>query len=377
MDIYWIKNKKKCGPATVPDVVSLLQMGEITPDTKGWHSGVDGWKPLRELPAMADFISSTPPPLPDTPPDLPEGPAGESAGEAVPAPGTTVKHANVQLHMNEREAADVNLQEMGFPSPWLRLLARLVDTSLYFALGMAVLYMTGEPYDSIYSPQGLLFWTPMLLMEAAFLSRWGTTPGKKILGICVCSFGDRKELAFSRAFIRSLFVFILGMGMMMSLLAPIMMLISYFVLRRRGVCWWDMRALTVPIRKKRTRASRIVFCLGSIYFMTVLSGYFMQPWIAPIMHDLREVSPEYARFMEPFLQDNLGTNGAADSNGTLGPMQRLLDSRKAPAAATPAEQPAAPEPTPATPVPAPAAPAPAPAAEPAPAAPERTPAPEA
>lgn len=35
MDIYWIADKKKCGPATVPDVISLVQMGELTPRYQG------------------------------------------------------------------------------------------------------------------------------------------------------------------------------------------------------------------------------------------------------------------------------------------------------------------------------------------------------
>ncbi len=57
MDIYWIKDKSQCGPSTVPDVISLLQMGELTPETLGWHAGCKKWLPLRELPALADFLN--------------------------------------------------------------------------------------------------------------------------------------------------------------------------------------------------------------------------------------------------------------------------------------------------------------------------------
>ena len=56
MDIYWIADKRQCGPATVPDVLSLVQMGELSPDTRGWHAGCENWMPLRELPALADFL---------------------------------------------------------------------------------------------------------------------------------------------------------------------------------------------------------------------------------------------------------------------------------------------------------------------------------
>ncbi|MBQ9835074.1 MAG: DUF4339 domain-containing protein [Akkermansia sp.] len=58
MDIYWIENGKRKGPVTVPDIISLVQMGELTPDTQGWHAGCAAWMPLRELPALADFLGN-------------------------------------------------------------------------------------------------------------------------------------------------------------------------------------------------------------------------------------------------------------------------------------------------------------------------------
>ena len=82
MDIYWIADKKQCGPATVPDVLSLVQMGELTPDTRGWHAGCEKWMPLRELPALADFLEEKPEPEPaEELPPVPDS-AAEEGGAA-------------------------------------------------------------------------------------------------------------------------------------------------------------------------------------------------------------------------------------------------------------------------------------------------------
>ena len=53
MRIYWIEDKKKHGPISVPEVISRVQMGELSPTTKAWHKGCEQWMPLKDLPALA------------------------------------------------------------------------------------------------------------------------------------------------------------------------------------------------------------------------------------------------------------------------------------------------------------------------------------
>ena len=114
MDIYWIADKRKCGPATVPDVISLVQMGELTPDTKGWHAGCEQWMPLRELPALVDFLQEKP--APEAEEELPPVPAAGAEAEERP------------------DVVPENAVRVYLPSPAARMLARLVDMALYMAL---------------------------------------------------------------------------------------------------------------------------------------------------------------------------------------------------------------------------------------------------
>lgn len=317
MDIYWIKDKRKCGPAPVPDVISLIQMGELSPDDKGWHSGVKGWQPLRELPALVDFLggfqptepapapaqtatepmaapapgnAATPPPLPATPPPLP-----------ATAQGTV----RMNLNLNKHAAAGVDPSQVEIAAPWMRLLARLMDTALYMTLGMGLLYLAGATYDSLMSPFGhtaFLFWLPMILLEAVMLHKRGTTLGKKLFGISIATFGPVQNLPLGTAVRRSLFVFILGMGMMFSIFPAVAMFISYMLLRSNGLCWWDARALTLPVCVRKPGAKQIVITLSGLYAMLLLWGVFMQPWIGPMYNEILKVSPEYAKLMEPLMQ---------------------------------------------------------------------------
>lgn len=80
MDIYWIKDKQRRGPATVPDILSLVQSGELTPDTLGWHAGCTGWQPLRELPALCDFLRE---PEPETEEEAPRAGDSKRTGDDV------------------------------------------------------------------------------------------------------------------------------------------------------------------------------------------------------------------------------------------------------------------------------------------------------
>ena len=312
MDIYWIKDKKKCGPATVPDVVSLLQMGEITPETKGWHIGVQGWKPLRELPALADFMSPAPSAQEDKPesPKTPEAPAPEQPArtqrierprqeEGAPEPAPATPYEQLQEKFKEEGLSPDG--KVAIPAPYQRFLARLVDTVLYLAIGMSVLYAAGAPFDSAFSPANLFFWMPMILLEAYFLSTKGTTPGKKLMGIRIAAVGPYGPLTFGRALRRSLSVFILGMGMLILPIMVVTMAFSYFRARKDGICWWDFRAFTIPVSKQAPRPARIIVALGGIYFLVVLAGVFMQPWVVPMYQELSKTSPAAARILEPYV----------------------------------------------------------------------------
>ncbi len=315
MDIYWIKDKRQCGPSTVPDVISLVQMGELTPDTLGWHAGCRQWLPLRELPALADFLNkdsrleseteevqmaphsgeADEAPLPSAP--EPEATSGGDEDEPLP-PVSPVSTPSSSSPAEHGSAA----QRVYLPSPLTRLMARFVDYGLYVAAFYGVLYLRQVPYDvTLLLSVNPLLWMPMVAIEALLLSIWGTTPGKALMGIRMSTFGDAPNLGFLRAFMRSLMVFTLGMGVMMPQLLPVMLAFSYWMLRRRGITPWDARCSTLPTRKAPVLPSRYVLAVISLYICVVLAGSCVQGWFPAILADVEKQSPELAQKLRHYM----------------------------------------------------------------------------
>ncbi len=305
MDIYWIKDKKQCGPSTVPDVISLLQVGELTPDTLGWHSGCQKWVPLRELPALADFLKKDATTPAEEEPEASETPSTPEEEPAAPAPAQQEESASLPAIPGEeapKEAATA--RRVYLPSPVARLLARFVDYGLYTMLFYSVLYLREVPYDAaLLLSVNPLLWLPMVALEAGLLSTWGTTPGKALMGIRITTFGDAPRLGYLRAFMRSLMVFTLGMGVMMPQLLPIMLAFEYWMLRRRGITPWDARCSTLPTQSTPALPSRYVLAIITLYTSAVIAASCVQPWFNAMVADIEKSSPELARTLRQYLPE--------------------------------------------------------------------------
>lgn len=298
MNIYWIQDKQRRGPATAPDVITLVQMGEISADTLGWHAGCKGWMPLRELPALADFLN-----------ELHETSKGQEAAEQAPLPETeetkpahperTEGAAPAPEPMQDQQSQNANRLYM--PSPSIRLIARLVDCSIYSTIVMGVLYALKAPYFELYLPSCPLFWIPMVLLETFCLCRWNATPGKALLGITVRPFGPRDNLLFGQALIRSVYVFIGGVGLYIPYLSVAMMLLSYFVLKRKRICFWDLRMFTMPVRKGPQRPERVIIGIICIFMCAQLTSAFIRPWLPDMVQVIEQNSPETAGLLRNML----------------------------------------------------------------------------
>ena len=197
MRIYWIVNGQQHGPASVPDVISKLQLGELEPHTLGWHSGCDNWLPLCELPALTDYFTEL------------------SAAHLPPEPEPAAQ-AESRLPLLHSSIIKVMLA-----GPATRFLARMVDMALYATLMMGIMYFFQVPYKDFFHPGAPLFWLPMVLIEAYMVSAWGGTPGKFWLGIRLQSIKGQRTVA--GALKRSVLVFILGVGCMHALLMHVFM----------------------------------------------------------------------------------------------------------------------------------------------------------
>lgn len=299
MKIYWIENKTKKGPISVPELISRVQMGELTVDTLGWHAGCEKWMPLRELPALADCLhelaahtkgESVPPPggaLPPLPP-IPPAPA-------APAP------VHIQLNIPANGVAFPG--DPIEPAPiWARLTARLVDYTLYATLVMAIMYALRVPFNEYLIPSAPTFWLPMLFVEAILLNTFSTTPGKKLMGISISTIGEGNNLTFGRAFARSFSVMVLGMGCFLFPFNIIMMLVAYFMLRRRGITLWDARALTMPIRRVNSGAGGMITAALTLVIGVHLIGFFMQPWVPSMLDRISSDSPQLAEKLQKYMK---------------------------------------------------------------------------
>ncbi len=274
MDIYWIADKKKCGPATVPDVLSLVQMGELTPDTRGWHAGCEQWMPLRELPALAGFLQEK-----QVEEALPEVP-GETE---TPSPGGPEGAVRVYL-----------------PSPAVRLLARLVDMALYLALVYGVIYVRQIPFNAFLLPSCPLLWVAFVALEAGLVSSLGTTPGKALLGIQVRRVNSG-PMTLGCALSRASMVFVCGMGMMVSLLPLFMMGYSWWMLRSRGISLWDARCATLPLMLKPASVARQILAVCVVFACFHVSSLCLQPWLPGMIEAVERESPEAGQYLRGLL----------------------------------------------------------------------------
>lgn len=278
MQIYWIKDRQRCGPAAIPDVLGMVQLGELTPDTLGWHSGCEKWLPLRELPALADYLNEK---------------NDESGDEPKPAaapprdPAAPITSVDDFLHVV-------------LPDPSTRLLARLVDMAIYATLALGIMYTFRVPYSIAYMPGSPIFWLPMLIIEALLLSSFRTTPGKRWMGIHFTAV--MRPIRPSNGLLRTGLMFVCGLGCMLGYVTLVTLVLSYISIKRRGLVMWDIASGTLPTQapQKPTVISRV----AAVFFLLCaaqLCGRFMMPWMPDMIAELREYAPSMAQMFEQLM----------------------------------------------------------------------------
>lgn len=280
MRIYWIKDGRQYGPASVPDVQSMLELGELTPDTLGWHTGCEGWHPLRELPALADIMT----------PSVSEMTIGE------------LSELNSRTDTNLPPLPRTIMLDVTVPSPVVRFLARMVDIALYCTIVLAIMYEFHVPYMHYFHPGALFFWFPMILIEALLLALWGTTPGKRLMGIRLQCIKGR--ITYASALMRSLLAFIMGTGCLYAFLAPVMLTFSYITVRRRGLAFWDAQTTILPVVIQSSTLIKKLFVCIFLFLSFQLSAIYMTPWVPDIIDQLRETNPETAKVLEELMSQN-------------------------------------------------------------------------
>ncbi len=269
MYIYWLENQRRCGPATVPDVLSKIHLGELTWDTLGWHSGCQEWLPLRCLPALADFAELDPPQM--------------DKGEEERQPQPVLREAPIPV------------QPVRLPTPMVRFAARVTDCTIYATLVLGVAYALGLQFHPYLLPGHPLFWVGMPVLEALLLRIWRTTPGKRWMGIKVTCASKAGYLTMLG---RSLCVFVFGMGCMLPLLMLIMCFFSYRNVRRCGLARWDTLSGVIPVALPTTTPAMVFLMVPFILLCMQLCSYFVFPWLPDMIQLMQEQNPQAAEFIQ-------------------------------------------------------------------------------
>ncbi|MBE6419508.1 MAG: RDD family protein [Akkermansiaceae bacterium] len=284
MQIYWIENKQKHGPIAVPDVITRIQMGELDPATTlGWHTGCEKWVPLRELPALADFLSE----MRDK---------SKQQTEEAEEPKDEIDRL---LTPSEPEKAST--QQMPSPVTVLlppsfgnRIIARLTDYAIYAAIFMGICYLFKVSYNQYLLFSTPSFWFLSILIETYLLSKYGATPGKRMMGITVRALQDGNKPSPRAALSRSFGVFILGMGCFIPILAIIMLIITSVMINKGGLTLWENRSRTIALSVPG-KAPAAFLCIVIIFISMQIVGYCTLPWIPDLINQVSQVSPELAQ----------------------------------------------------------------------------------
>jgi uncharacterized RDD family membrane protein YckC len=208
MDIWIIQDGAKQGPIHDFEVRRRIESGELAADTPAWHEGLDGWRPLVEISLFSREFDRL----------------EEHRNVAGEAPGT------LPMPADTRDG----------PHLGRRFWARWFDLYLFSGVWWMVIWAAGRDVGGILqNPWIILFhYVPWFVLEAVLLQRFGTTPGKWLLGIRVIN--DKGTLlSLAESTRRAARVLFLGIGFGWGYLVLICQVMAFFTARRIGRPLWD------------------------------------------------------------------------------------------------------------------------------------------
>lgn len=244
MDIWIIQDGEKSGPIHDFEIRRKIESGELPSSTPAWHEGLAAWKPLAELPLFQGEFDRVPAeesePVPDLPPPLPE------------------------------------------PSvPFRRFWARWFDLYLFAGVWWIAMWATGRDIGAtLMNPWILLFqYVPWFVLETFLLHRFGTTPGKWLLGIRVIN-NDGSLLNLADATRRSARVLFVGIGFGLDIVTMICQIMAYFTTKRLGRPLWDHsgghRVTAAPLHPLRIVAYVFILFVSLQLRVIVVAPYIME-----------------------------------------------------------------------------------------------------
>lgn len=238
MKFWFIEDGEKQGPVEDYDLRAMIREGRISEDTRVWHEHAEGWEKASRVSLLQGEFDLAVKKVPE-PPELPPPPILK----------------------------------------WRRLGARWFDFLLY-QLALIIIFRLGNmPIlpDPDSPPQGglvFLFLIPAVIMEGALLSSVGFTPGKWLMALKVTN-RDGGTLSTGEAMMRSLRVWVLGLGMGIPLLIIFGHLVNLWLVKKRGAPLWDLgTGFRVPGAELETKKKTIFWGL----FVSIGTAIMLLLW---------------------------------------------------------------------------------------------------
>jgi len=133
--------------------------------------------------------------------------------------------------------------------PWLRYLARYIDTTMYgviilmiFISSGVILGFLGKDISFLTTVPKILFSALniilLIIIEALVLSHYSTTLGKKFLKINIQK-KDQENITLNDAFMRTIKVWFFGLGLGIPLVTFFTQINAYGKLSDNGITRWD------------------------------------------------------------------------------------------------------------------------------------------
>lgn len=275
MDYYLSIKGEKQGPYSIFKVSELIESEEASEDTLVWHIGLDGWKPLNEVPSLENLFEHVksneeadseeePVVVPPLPTEIPDAPAKE--GFADRALATQVR-------------------------PFVRFWARMFDYTLVSVIVFLISDVAmPQPIDGesarelferylaeMQKPEALVLARTQFFamigwhfLEGILLHVFGTTPGKALFGIKVRQM-DGSRLQPLKSVGRSFYIYLLGVGFYQVPFILIGMIFSFFRLMSTGGCLWDQH-LGAKVEYAKLGGVRIMLAIGAFFVLIMLQS---------------------------------------------------------------------------------------------------------
>lgn len=252
MDIWIVQDGEKTGPFPDYEIRTRIHARTLSADTPAWHAGLDAWRPLDQMELFKrDFSSESPS----------TATSAEGAGVFIPVPPPLPK-------FETRAYAG------------RRFWARWLDLYLFAAVAWLVLWATGQNIEALTSSPTMLFqFAPWFLIEIFLIARFGTTPGKWLMGLRVIN-ADASLLSPVQSARRAFMVLGIGIGFGLTLLSPFCQALSYFTTRRIGKTVWDHfgrhQVVAADLSPFRVAALAVLFMTAIQLQMAVISPYILR-----------------------------------------------------------------------------------------------------